>query len=60
MKLFNKVDISAKTVWGAVAVAASLLGMIAGQKNDDFKQQASTEEAAEKAAKMVLEKLSSK
>ena len=59
MKLFGKINVDAKTVWGIVGVGASLIGLIAGQKNDEYKQQTLTNEAAEKAAEMVLEKLTS-
>jgi len=58
MKLFNKVEINEKAVWGVVALGASVLGLIAGTKNDKYKQDALTDEAAKRATEMVLEKLS--
>jgi len=58
MKLFNKVEINEKAVWGVVALGASVLGLIAGTKNDKYRQDALTDEAAKRATEMVLEKLS--
>lgn len=60
MKNKFNVKIDAKTVWGLVGLGASLIGLIAGQKNDKFKEETLTNDAAEKAAEMVMAKLSSK
>lgn len=60
MKKIEMPKLDAGTVWSLVAVAGSLIGLIAGQKKDSYSQQAATAEAAEQAAKIVMEKMSSK
>lgn len=58
MKLFNKINVDQKTVWSLVALGASVLGLVAGQKNDALKENDLIEKAAEKSAELVKEQLS--
>ena len=61
MKIIEKaknIKVNEKAVWGIVAVGASLLSLIAGQKNDAFTKADMAEEAAKKAKDMLMEEMS--
>ena len=51
---------SSATIWGLAAGAAGIIGMIAGNKKESSNLKTMEDNAAEKAAKIVMEQLSSK
>ena len=54
----KNIKVNEKAVWGLVAVGASLLSLVAGQKNDTFAKADMAEEAAKKAKEMLMEEMS--
>ena len=53
----KNVKINRQMVWSGIGLVASVMGFIAGHKNDAYKREAMTNEVAKEAANIVLKQL---
>lgn len=58
-KKFGNIKIDGRLIWGAVGAATWILGLIADYKKGSYDAEDITEEAATRAAKKIMDNLSS-
>lgn len=58
-KKFGNIKIDGRLVWGAIGALTWIVGLIADYKKGSYEAEDITEEAATRAAKMIMDNLSS-